>query len=110
MHVCQRCGKSYPSKYYFVTAETCNECFEKLDDKTQEQILVGVREVGSEGAVVREVDGHRLKCPVCGHAQFWSRRTLMNTPGMTFFGIEWANQQAQNYICDSCGYVMWFLR
>ena len=58
----------------------------------------------------REILGTKLECPVCGHNRFWSRRTLMNTTGLTFFGIEWANRRAQNYICEQCGYIFWFLQ
>jgi len=28
---------------------------------------------------------------------------------MTFFGLDWANKEATNYICENCGYVMWFM-
>ena len=55
------------------------------------------------------IHGNNLVCPVCNHDKFWFRETLMNTPGMTFFGLEWANKRATNYICDKCGYVYWFL-
>jgi len=55
------------------------------------------------------IAGNKLECPVCHHNKFYTRRTLMNTPGMTFLGIEWANKEATNYICEKCGYVMWFL-
>ena len=24
-------------------------------------------------------------------------------------GFEWANKEAQNCVCNQCGYVMWFL-
>lgn len=54
--------------------------------------------------------GHPLTCAVCGHDKFWTRKTLMNTPGVTFLGFDWANKQAENYVCNHCGYVMWFLR
>jgi uncharacterized protein YbjQ (UPF0145 family) len=27
---CERCGKEYPSRYYFKTRTICNECFAKL--------------------------------------------------------------------------------
>ena len=54
--------------------------------------------------------GKPLRCPVCGHDQFWKRWTLMNTPGLTFFGVEWANRQAENLVCAACGHVLWFLR
>ena len=30
------------------------------------------------------------------------RETLMNTPKMTFFKLDWANKKAQNYICNFC--------
>jgi len=57
----------------------------------------------------RIINGNKLVCPVCKNTTFWSKRTLMNTPGMTFFGLDWANKSAQNYICGDCGYVYWFL-
>ena len=55
------------------------------------------------------IKGNKLECSVCRNDTFWERQTLMNTPGMTFLGLEWANKKAQNYICDHCGYVHWFL-
>ncbi len=33
----------------------------------------------------------------------------MNTKGATFFGFEWANKEATNYVCDQCNHVLWFL-
>ena len=56
-----------------------------------------------------EVRGKPLRCPHCEHDRFWTRNTLMNTKGITFLGVEWANKAAQNYVCDQCGYVLWFL-
>lgn len=56
-----------------------------------------------------EINRIKLKCPVCQHDKFWERKTLMNTKGMTFFKLDWANKEAQNYICDNCGHVLWFL-
>ncbi|SES88139.1 hypothetical protein [Anaerobranca gottschalkii] len=49
-----------------------------------------------------------LECPICNHKKFWKRQTLMNTAGATFFGFDWANKEAVNFICNSCGYIMWF--
>ncbi len=54
------------------------------------------------------VNGKRIHCPICDHNKFWSRETLMNSRGATFFQLEWANRAAVNHICGSCGYVMWF--
>ncbi|MDW7674134.1 MAG: hypothetical protein SCK28_06310 [Bacillota bacterium] len=56
-----------------------------------------------------EVNGNTLICPICGYNEFWTRTTLMNTRGATFFGFDWANQEATNYVCNKCGYVLWFL-
>ncbi|MDQ7793317.1 MAG: DNA-binding protein [bacterium] len=56
-----------------------------------------------------EVAGRKLACPFCDHNRFWTRRTLMNTRGATFFNLDWANREAHNYICEQCGYVLWFM-
>lgn len=63
----------------------------------------------TDGARVIEVAGHRLVCPICGSDTFVERRSLLNTRGLTFFGLDWANRAAMNYICATCGYIMWFL-
>jgi hypothetical protein len=52
--------------------------------------------------------GRKLRCIVCEHDRFWSRTTLMNTKGATFFGFDWANKEARNYVCERCGYIFWF--
>ena len=57
----------------------------------------------------RIVKGNKLECSICKNTKFYARETLMNTPGMTFFGLDWANKTAENYICDNCGFVHWFL-
>lgn len=107
---CQNCGKEHPSRYYFVTDGLCRDCFQKLSEVEREAIRQEVESLESGGATERFVAGHQLVCPVCAHGRFWKRRTLMNTPGLTFFGMEWANRQAENYVCDRCGHVLWFLR
>ena len=33
----------------------------------------------------------------------------MNTVGMTFLDLEWANPEAINYICEDCSYIYWFM-
>jgi|GEM_PF-650217 len=60
-------------------------------------------------ATTHSVKGHPLTCPICGNTTFWTRKTLMNTAGMTLAGIEWANKSAINYVCDQCGHILWFL-
>ena len=55
-----------------------------------------------------EVKGNKLICPVCGGDRFLYRQTLLNTAGMTFLKLDWANTNADNYCCDNCGYMFWF--
>lgn len=53
--------------------------------------------------------GLKLECVICKKSQFWTRQTLMNTAGMSFMNLDWANKSATNYVCNNCGYVHWFL-
>lgn len=55
-----------------------------------------------------QIKGNTLKCVICGHDKFWHRTTLMNTKGVSFLGLDWANKEADNYVCGHCGYVHWF--
>ncbi|MEI8010927.1 MAG: hypothetical protein WCI27_00400 [Candidatus Omnitrophota bacterium] len=57
-----------------------------------------------------EINGQKLKCSVCGEGQFSKRSSLLNTRGLTFLKLDWANQSADNYICEKCGYIMWFIQ
>lgn len=63
----------------------------------------------NQEAKKRIIKGKELKCNVCNHDTFWERKTLMNTKMMTFVKLDWLNKKAQNYICDNCGHVLWFL-
>jgi hypothetical protein len=53
--------------------------------------------------------GLKLECVICKGNKFWSRQTLMNTVGMSFLNLDWANKSATNYICENCGFIHWFL-
>ena len=55
-----------------------------------------------------KIAGHKLVCPVCGGESFLHRQTLLNTAGMTFMKLDWANANADNYYCEHCGYMFWF--
>lgn len=50
-----------------------------------------------------------LVCPICGGKKFYDRLTLMNTAGATYFGFDWANKEATNFICEDCSYIFWFM-
>lgn len=52
--------------------------------------------------------GRALRCPHCQHDLFYQRSWLLNTPGMTFFGMEWLNDSATCYVCARCGRIEWF--
>jgi len=54
-------------------------------------------------------EGKQLTCPICNNNTFNSRKTQLNTKGASFLGVDWANKNAQNYICSNCGYIYWFL-
>ncbi len=56
-----------------------------------------------------KVNGYDLVCPVCKRESFTKRSSLLNSRGMTFLGLDWTNQGAINYVCDSCGYIFWFI-
>lgn len=56
-----------------------------------------------------KIAGTILECPICKNDEFWTRKTLMNTVGLTLFSLDWANKSATNYVCNSCGHVLWFL-
>jgi DNA-directed RNA polymerase subunit RPC12/RpoP len=106
---CRKCGKDYPSQHYFKTRTICADCYDRLS--SDEKKLAHERDdfsLAKEGATTHEVQGHQLKCPICGFDRFWTRRTLMNTPGLTFLGFEWANKQAENYVCNRCSHILWF--
>ncbi|NIM97095.1 MAG: hypothetical protein GTO24_03095 [candidate division Zixibacteria bacterium] len=106
-----KCGKDYPSKYYFKTRTICAECYDKL--RPDEGKLEHERDdfsLAKERATTCEIQGHRLKWPICGYDRFRTRRTLMNTAGLTFLGFEWIKKQADNYICNPWGHIVWFFK
>jgi DNA-directed RNA polymerase subunit RPC12/RpoP len=107
---CSQCGREYPSGHHFRSGSVCEACYEKLTPEQKRSAEVADLKAAKHEAAAHEVQGHPLKCPICGYERFWIRRTLMNTPGMTFLGVEWANKQADNYVCNRCGHILWFFR
>lgn len=61
------------------------------------------------GPKTYSAQGKRIVCPHCGLDQFDRGHSLLNTPGMTFLGIEWANRKATFLSCRHCGRIEWFL-
>jgi uncharacterized protein len=56
------------------------------------------------------MQGKTIKCSQCTNDQFVLGSALLNTAGMTFFNLDWANRQATILTCSSCTHIMWFLR
>ena len=56
-----------------------------------------------------EIRGYELKCSHCGGTTFEYQSAQLNTPGMSFFGLDWLNKSADLYLCRSCGHIEWFL-
>lgn len=54
------------------------------------------------------VGDNPLACLACGHKEFFRRFNLMNTQGLTFLKLDWANKDALCAICSRCGFVHWF--
>jgi hypothetical protein len=49
-----------------------------------------------------------LLCLACRGQLFSEREIKLNTSGMEFFGLEWANRSGTALICDRCSFVHTF--
>jgi hypothetical protein len=58
---------------------------------------------------VRLRSGAALACLVCGGGDFTRREIKLNTTGMAFLDLDWANRSGEGAICRACGYVHTFL-
>ncbi len=56
------------------------------------------------------VKGKAVRCPMCNHEWFWEKKVLLNSRGMTFIGLDWANRESRAMVCDDCGHVLFFAR
>ena len=55
------------------------------------------------------VGDKRVTCAHCGGERFAEGRAQLNTAGLTFFGLDWANRSAATLACKTCGRIEWFL-
>lgn len=55
------------------------------------------------------VAGEVVKCGHCSRDRFIEGRAQLNTAGMTFLNLDWANRSAATLTCTSCGHIEWFL-
>lgn len=55
------------------------------------------------------VNGEEFSCLVCRGELFLTRDIKLNTTGMEFLDLGWANRSSLGVICIACGYVHEFL-
>jgi hypothetical protein len=48
-------------------------------------------------------------CSHCSHDHFAEGRAQLNTAGLTFLNLDWANRSAATLMCTRCGHIEWFL-
>jgi predicted nucleic-acid-binding Zn-ribbon protein len=53
--------------------------------------------------------GAAIHCPCCRNDTFDLDHRQLNTAGMTFLGLDWANRQAAILVCKRCSHIMWFM-
>ncbi|MDR0504454.1 MAG: hypothetical protein LBG70_01410 [Bifidobacteriaceae bacterium] len=54
------------------------------------------------------IGGQVFRCTVCGGQQFALREIKMNTTGMSWLDLDWANASADGAVCLNCDYVHQF--
>ena len=73
-------------------------------------LKVGVESMGEAPAGERYiVAGKSVNCAHCTHDRFVEGRAQLNTAGLTFFNLDWANRSAATLTCTACGRIEWFL-
>lgn len=51
-----------------------------------------------------------MRCSQCGKEWFVLGNALLNTAGMSFLGLDWANRSAYTLTCARCGRIEWYAR
>ena len=64
----------------------------------------------AEYLISYEAEGKTVTCPHCGNIHFSEGTAMLNTPGLTFIGLDWANRSATVLICKQCSRIEWFLK
>ena len=66
--------------------------------------------VSSMGPGEYEIGGKKVACPHCDCTEFSIGSAQLNTAGMTFAGLDWANKSVSTLACSNCGRIQWFLK
>jgi len=54
--------------------------------------------------------GASITCPCCQNDTFDKDYRQLNTSGMSFLGLDWANKNATILVCKRCTYISWFMK
>ena len=54
--------------------------------------------------------GKKIVCPHCAGTVFAEGSAQLNTAGMTFLNLDWANESATILTCKNCGLIQWYLK
>ena len=52
--------------------------------------------------------GKLVTCSHCGGTSFEKSVALLNSRGLTFLDLDWANAEADTFVCKNCGHIEWF--
>ena len=91
-----------------VTIYYSKEGLERIRKEAEEYLKK--REEEARGHNYELEDGTRVLCIYCRNALFHKGAALLNTRGMTFFGLDWLNESAITLICTKCGFIHWFAK
>jgi uncharacterized protein len=70
----------------------------------------GMQAMGESPAGERyTVAGIVVRCAHCSKDQFVEGQAQLNTAGMSFMNLDWANRSAATLTCTTCGRIEWFL-
>ncbi len=65
--------------------------------------------IDSFGPSEYSAGGKKIVCAQCGGTVFAEGSALLNTTGMTFINLDWADKSATTLACTKCGLVQWYL-
>lgn len=69
----------------------------------------GVQAMGETPTGERySVGGQSVLCGHCRCDHFVEGHAQLNTAGMTFLNLDWANRSAAILSCTACGHIEWF--
>jgi len=65
--------------------------------------------VDSFGPSEYSAGGKKIVCAQCGGTVFAEGAAQLNTAGMTFLNLDWANKSATTLACTNCGLIQWYM-